>query len=396
MDFFQERDQQFRQQVPHVFYRFQFGHVDPANRCSLIYGPDGTGKTTLLLQLAEFHKEIEPDQALFICAGDLWLHDRSLFDIAENFYLNGGRFLLIDDIHTYHNSDADISRILRDLPDLNMICSSVANMSFSEIQPNLVTSLKLPPLSFREYLEFRESIRIDPKKLGEIVSFQKEFSEGISGLFQPIPPFRRYLSGGTLFPPNEKGTPQPGTQFSELRVSGLLESALPSIEGLDYRSVSKIKQLLALIIRNGPLKPNISNMARYIDVSRDSVYSWLSLLESAGLIYRIWLKRTGNTKHRKPDLILPSDPSMLNFAGNTPEPHAVRMTFLIGQLQNAGFNCSVHKTGAVYLNGITIGVGDKHTPIPEVLDGSHPLLAADNLEVGTKDSIPLWIFGLLY
>jgi len=45
---------------------------------------------------------------------------------------------------------------------------------------------------------------------------------------------------------------------------------------------------------------------------------------------------------------------------------------------------------------MTIGVGDKHTPIPEVLDGSHPLLAADNLEVGTKDSIPLWIFGLLY
>jgi hypothetical protein len=175
-----------------------------------------------------------------------------------------------------------------------------------------------------------------------------------------------------------------------------LESALPAIAGIDYRSVTKIKLLLAIIIRQGPLKPNISDLARFLDVSRDSVYAWLTLLEKTGLVHRIWLNRTGNTKHRKPDLILPGEPSMLQFAGNRPKSNSIQLTFLISQFQNAGFSCSLHKSGAVYLNGMTIATGDKDHPLPKVTDGSHPLLAAANLEIGSDNRIPLWMFGLLY
>lgn len=395
MDFFRERDQQFRQQVPDRFFRHLFYNIDPEKRCSIIYGPNGTGKTTLLLQLAESHDTIEADRSLFISADDLWLHSQTLFEIAELFYLNGGRYLLIDKIHKYHDWASDISRIITELPDLNIIATA-AQLKLPDDSTETITFYKLPPLSFREYLEFRESIRIEPKKLGEIVSFQIKFSEGVSGLFQPIPPFHRYLAGGTLFPSNDGKSQYPGTRLGEQRVNATLESALPVIAGVDYRSVTKIKQLLALVIERGLLKPNISDLSRFLDVSRDSVYSWLTLLDNFGLIHRIWLNRSGNTQHRKPDLILPGDPSMLNFAGYQPRPHAVRMSFLIGQLQNAGFTCSIHKTGAIYLNGMTIAVGDKNDPLPDVSDGSHPMLAADNLEVGSENRIPLWMFGLLY
>lgn len=356
----------------------------------------GTGKTTLLLQLTEFHDDIESDRALFISANDLWLHEQSLFDIAEMFYLNGGRFLFVDDLHKYHSRVPDIGRIIDELPDLRVISTAAAQLQFPDVYADRIESHKLPPLSFREYLQYRESITIEPKKLGEIISFHREFSEGISGLFQPIPPFRRYLAGGTLFSQTGKSLHLPGTLLGERRVNTALESALPAIEGVDYRSVTKIKQLLALIIRNGPLKPNISDMARFLDVSRDSVYSWLTILENIGLVHNIWLHRTGNTRRRKPDLILPGDPSILQFAGNRPRPHAVRMTFLICQLQNAGFTSSVHKTGAVYLNGMSIAAGDKEDPVPDVTDGTHALIASDNLEIGTENRIPLWMFGLLY
>ena len=159
-------------------------------------------------------------------------------------------------------------------------------------------------------------------------SSQKEFPAYFS---------QSLLSGDTwpvahCFRKLAKAFPLPGTLLGERRVNTALESALPAIEGVDYRSVTKIKQLLALIIRNGPLKPNVSDMARFLDVSRDSIYSWLTILENIGLVHNIWLHRTGNTRRRKPDLILPGDPSMLQFAGNRPRPHAVRMTFLICQL----------------------------------------------------------------
>lgn len=396
MDFFRERDQQLRQNIPSDFFRHLFYSADLSNRCTIIHGTDGTGKTTLLLQLAEYHDSLRPDEARIISGDTLWLHHETLFNIAELFYLNGGRYLLIDDLHKYPDWESFIIQIMHELPDLQIIASTAAPLTFPESLDTHVKSYRLPPLSFREYLQFRESIKIEQKKLGEIVSFHREFSKGISGLFQPIPPFRRYLAGGTFLSPKDKGPHNTGTRYEEKRVSLLLESALPDIAGIDYRSVTKIKNLLALTIREGPFKPNISDMARFLEVSRDSVYSWLTLLENIGLIHMIWLNRSGNTRHRKPDLILPGDPSFLQFAGNQPRPHAIRLTLLISQLQNAGFNCSVHKTGAVHLNGMTITAGDKDTPLPRVTDGSHPLLAADNLEVGTENRIPLWMFGLLY
>ncbi|WP_340103621.1 AAA family ATPase [Rhodohalobacter sp. 8-1] len=396
MDFFIERDQQLRQKVPNKFFRHLYYSIDFTKRLTIIYGAPGTGKSTLLLQLADYHDDLPPEESLYLSGETLWFHTKSLYEIAELFYLNGGRHLLIDDLHSYPDRAQSITQIISDLPDLRLISTSAAPLTFLNPLAGQVSSHHLPPLSFREYLQFRESIRIDQKKLGEIVSFHKEFSEGISGLFQPIPPFRRYLAGGTLFSPKNKPGYYPGTLFGEQRMNTFLESVLPALEGVDYRSVTKIKRLLALIIHQGPFKPNISDMARYLSVSRDSIYSWLSLLEHTGIIHRIWLNRTGTTRHRKPDLIAPGDPSFLQFAGNQPRPDAVRKTFLISQLQNAGFNCSIHKSGAVYLNGMTITTGDRDEPLPDVSDGSHPIVAADNLEVGSENRIPLWMFGLLY
>ena len=87
---------------------------------------------------------------------------------------------------------------------------------------------------------------------------------------------------------------------------------------------------------------------------------------------------------------------MLYLGGKTPGPQALRLTFLVSQLHNAGFTCTIPDDGMLYLNGLTLNVGDKNETPPNVSDGSHPLVAADNMETGTKDKIPLWMFGLLY
>ena len=396
MNFFTERDQQFRQSVPDEFYRHLFHEFSSGSRCTIVIGPDGAGKTTLLLQIAEYHQEIPADLSLFVSAGDLWLREESLFEIAELFYLNGGRYLFVDDIHLYADYPGQVSKIVDELTDLTLIITSSIPPQIDKNITDDVVCKYLPPLSFREYLGYRESIRIDSKKLGEIISFQKEVSEGIAGLFQPIPPFRRYLAGGTLLAPKHKATTYPGTRYGEQRVRQFIECTLPAAEGIDFRSVTKIEQLLALIIRQGQFKPNISNLARHLDVSRDSIYAWLRILEECGLIHRLWLRRPGHTRQRKPYLILAGDPALLQFAGNQPDDQTLRVTFLVSQLKNAGFTCSLHQTGAIYLNGMTIATGDRNEPIPDVSDGSHPLVAADNLEVGEKGKIPLWMFGLLY
>ncbi len=395
MEYFIERDQQFRQHTPDTFHRFIFKQWNPDVSFTLIPGPPATGKSTLLRQLAEHHPQTDPNKSLFISASFLWLHRQSLFDLAESFYLNGGRYLLVDDLHTIPEWESEILNIGTRLPELHVVATTACELPFtkeSNIQPDVRT---LPGLSFREYLAFREAIKIDAKKLGEIVSFHKEFSEGISGLFQPIPPFRRYLAGGSTFSNRSTGN-LPGTLAAEQKLNHVLETDLPSVKGVDIRSVFKIKQLLGLILSQIPFKPNISEMARSLDVSRDSVYLWLSYLQEFGLINMLWKQSEGHIRHRKPEFILPGNTSMLYLGGETPAPQSLRLTFLVNQLHNAGFTCTIPGEGMLYLNGLTLNVGDKHQPPPNVSDGSHPLVAADNTETGTENKIPLWMFGLLY
>lgn len=79
-----------------------------------------------------------------------------------------------------------------------------------------------------------------------------------------------------------------------------------------------------------------------------------------------------------------------------PRQEGIRKTFLVNQLRDAGFNLSQPKNGDLYLNGMTFTIGGKKQALPTVTDGSHPLVAADNLEVGSENKIPLWMFGLLH
>lgn len=396
MDRIAERDQQLRQNVPKKFHRFLFHTLRPNSSFNLITGSPSVGKTTLLLQIAEQHEDVAREHSLFISGDHLWFDGTTLTEVADHFYLNGGRYLLIDDFHKCLNGPAEISQILKRRPALKILATSRGHLHLPPELTRKSTHHHLPGLSFREFLNFRESIRIEPKKLGEIVSFHKEFSGGISGLFQPIPPFRRYLAGGFTFSAPETKSRLPGTMDREQSINRLLESDLPSIEGMDIRSVGKIKLLLGVILKQAPLRPNISDIARSLEVSRDSVYLWLSYLEQVGLVHLLHKQRGSNIRHRKPECILPGSPPMLFFGGRQAVPQALRLTFIVSQLRSAGHTCTLTENGALFLNGMTIHVGDKHQIKPKTNDGSHPILAADNIETGTENIIPLWMFGLLY
>ena len=79
--------------VPLEFKRYLFDRINKSNRLIAVKGARGTGKTTLLLQLAYEHKA---DEVLYIALDDLFFSENTLYGLAENFVKMGGKLLLWD------------------------------------------------------------------------------------------------------------------------------------------------------------------------------------------------------------------------------------------------------------------------------------------------------------
>ena len=85
------------EETPSSFHRYMFNRIDWDNRLIGLVGPRGVGKTTLMLQHAK--EELPRHSTLFVTAVDMYFASINLVELAADFAKNGGRYLIIDEIH---------------------------------------------------------------------------------------------------------------------------------------------------------------------------------------------------------------------------------------------------------------------------------------------------------
>ncbi|MFO8067008.1 MAG: AAA family ATPase [Bacteroidales bacterium] len=141
------------------FRRYLYDEINYKNRLIAILGARGTGKTTLLLQIA---KEKNREEVLYVALDDLFFTNSSLYDIASKFAKLGGTLLLMDEVHKYPNWSREIKLIYDDMPQLKLIFTSSSILDIYKAESDLsrrAISYSLHELSFREYLSFYRFIR---------------------------------------------------------------------------------------------------------------------------------------------------------------------------------------------------------------------------------------------
>ena len=74
------------------FVRYLHSKIDWDARMIGIVGARGVGKTTLLLQHIKLH--LDTEKTVYIDAGDIYFSKNRLFDFADSFYKNGGKYIL--------------------------------------------------------------------------------------------------------------------------------------------------------------------------------------------------------------------------------------------------------------------------------------------------------------
>jgi hypothetical protein len=80
------------------FKRYLADFIDWDSRLIGIKGARGAGKTTLLLQYARENLPLN-NQTLYVSLDDLFFTENKLVDFAEQFVMQGGKFLLLDEVH---------------------------------------------------------------------------------------------------------------------------------------------------------------------------------------------------------------------------------------------------------------------------------------------------------
>ncbi len=398
MDILYEFHDNLLRNVKHTFFRYLLDTINWEQRMLAIKGPRGSGKTTLMLQYIRYRLDRPREEVLYITADHYWFYTHNLVETADAFYKNGGRYLFIDEVHKYPHWSRELKNIYDGYPELRIVFSSSSALDIFRGEADLsrrVITYELPGLSFREFLAFTGHGEFKSHPWEELVTHAPAIAQDVATKIRPLPLFKKYLRYGYL-PIFLEGTPEDVPLRLSQIINTIIETDLGYIEDYNAGTAFKVKKLLGVVAESVPFKPNISALARKLDVSRDSIYAWLSHLENARLLNLLTAEGRGVSQLQKPEKLYLENTNLVFAMKPIPETGTIRETFLFNQMVNAKLAVTLPKAGDFFTNDTHIEVGGKDKSAKQVKDTTNFLIAADDIETGYGNKIPLWLFGFLY
>ena len=381
--------------VEHTFVPRRRGlmdEIDWNDRMIGIKGTRGVGKTTFLLQYAK--EKFGTDRScLYINMNNFYFSQYSLVDFAGEFVKRGGKVLLIDQVFKYQQWSKDLRECYDRYPELKIVFTGSSVMRLKEENEELSGIVKvyyLRGLSFREFLNLQSGMNFRPYTLDEILKDHETIAADILKQVNPLNYLQDYLHHGFFPFFLEK------RNFSEnllKTMNMMIEVDILLIKQIELKYLSKIKKLLYLLATDGPVAPNVSQLATEIQTSRATVMNYIKYLEDARLINMVYPK--GESFPKKPSKVVMHNSNLM---------YAVYPVKVNEQdVLDTFFMNTLYKDHKLYK-------GDKGTSF-QVDEGLHFRICAEGckfknnpnvyyamhkLEQGYGNQIPLWLFGFLY
>ncbi len=366
--------------------------IDWNDRLIGIKGTRGVGKTTFLLQYAK-EKFGTDHSCLFINMNNFYFSKYTLVEFATEFVKRGGKVLLIDQVFKYPEWSHDLRACYEMFPTLKIVFTGSSVMRLKEENPELSGIVKvyyLRGFSFREYLNLQSGNSFRAYTLQEILENHEQIAKTILRNVKPLDYFQDYLHHGFYPFFLEK------RNFSEnllKTMNMMIEVDILLIKQIELKYLSKIKKLLYLLAVDGPVAPNVSQLATEIQTSRATVMNYIKYLADARLINMVYPK--GEEFPKKPSkLMMHNTNLMYSIYPVKVEEQDVLDTFFMNTLYKDHKLYKGDKgTSFMVDNGLHFRIcaeGCKFKNNPNVYYAPH------KLELGHGNMIPLWLFGFLY
>ncbi len=380
---------------PHRYKRYFLDRIDFNDKLIGIVGARGTGKTTALLQYLH-ELDLPFDKKLYVSVDSLLMRDVSLYDIADRFSKSGGKVLVIDEIHKYQNFEIELKEIY-DFLDIRTLFSGSSAMQIEHSKADLsrrAVIYRIEGLSFREFLELRTGKRLPAYNLSEIIENHIEIAQMLLKKIKPFEFFSEYMRNG-YFPYYFENKNTYHLKLEET-VGTILESDLPIIFNIEPQNIQKLKQLVGLICISKPYELNIAALSKKIGINRNTLYQYINYLNMGKLFFSLYAVGKKDTVFTKPSKLYLNNTNLAyNYCSHN-EIGMLRELFFIEQLRC--FHDLYYPTkGDFLVDGVyTFEIGGKGKGFSQIEGIEKAYVAADGIEIGFGNKIPLWLFGFLY
>lgn len=373
------------------FVRYLYDRINWDSQLIVIMGARGVGKTTMVLQrilMTNAKKE-----SLYISADNTFFAGNTLYDIATKFSQEGGKVLYIDEVHKYQDWSKEVKMMYDFLPDLKVV---ITGSSILELIRGTDADLsrrairyKLEGLSFREYLNFSFGLNIPAYSLEDILNGKVELPEEVK---YPLAHFKEYLTKG-YFPFIKQDDYY---QRLENVINQTMEVDIPAYARMNVSTARKLKQLLYVISRSVPFKPNFTEIGRAISSDRGTVADHMVYMEKSTLIRQLNFAPDGMDLVQKVDKIYLGNTCFIYaLADENPEIGNIRETFFYCAM------CVNHKVTSspaadFIVKDHTFEVGGKSKKQKQIKNVNDAFVVKDDIENAYMNIIPLWTFGFNY
>lgn len=366
--------------------------INWSDRLIGIKGFRGVGKTTFLMDIV---KEKFPNDktCLYVNLNSFYFTKRKITSFVDEFYKTGGKTLIFDQIHKYPEWASELRTCYDNFPELQIIFSASPVLRVLDENNNLKDIAKiyhLEGLSFREYLNFQCNLNFRRYTLEEILKDHTKIAFEITQEVKPLAYFNDYLRSG--FYPYflvKKGFYHE-TLLKHINLA--LEIDVTYLNQIDLQYLPKLRKLLQIVAAQVPFSPNVSKISTDVQTSRATIMNYLRYLKNARIINLLF--SNGNEEDiKKPELVYMHNTNLMYAIdpGNITNK-VLRHTFFYNQVGYQHQVKSSPKADFKVEGQYHFSVGNKYT-VP--VDGQS-YAAADMIEVGTENTIPLWLFGFLY
>jgi hypothetical protein len=182
---------------------------------------------------------------------------------------------------------------------------------------------------------------------------------------------------------------------------------LPLLRNVEPAYVPKIKQLLQIVSESVPFIPNIDGLCKRIEIHRNTLISYLYYLQETRLTNHLSKDVSGINRLQKPEKIYLENSNLAyTLAEKNSDIGNIRETFFLNQV-SYNYTVEYPNNGDFWVDKkILFEIGGKSKTGKQIKESSktgkqikessNAYIAADNIEYGFGNKIPLWLFGMLY
>lgn len=383
--------------------REKMGEIHWNSQLITIIGAKGVGKSTLIKQYLKLNYPPGDRRVLYCSADTVDFSTRTLVELAEEFVIQGGELLAIDEIHKYKPGTTDWSREIKEIyelfPDLKMIVSGSSLLRLKEGDADLsrrAVKYTMPGLSFREALRFYHALSFPVWTLEDILAHPYDLWQMVSSKCKPVALFKEYLEKG-YYPFLLEGEGEYYTKIEQV-VNYIIETELPQICKVDVANVRKLQALIAMICSETPFELNANKIAAALEIGRDTVVEYLKYLGDAKVLNLLYSDKKRIGKLSKPDKVYLENPNILYaLAPAKVEIGTLRETFAVDCLSEFhvveyGKTQGDFKVDSKY----TFEIGGRSKDFSQIAGMKDSYVFADDWDMPDGAKLPLWMLGFLY